>query len=346
MRLNSQQQRAVDTTEGPVLVLAGAGTGKTSVITKRIAHLMGKGVPPERILAMTFTNKAAGEMRERVAKLVGKKRAKQLTVGTFHAFCVRTLRAHGPKIGIPGRFSICDGSDQLSALKGALRDLHISEKQIHPRALQAQISLAKNRMESLEHDDLLENAMRRYQEHLRRAHMLDFDDLLVETLRLLKEDTETRVLLRERFHYLLVDEYQDTNGPQYEIVRQIAGSRRNLCVVGDDDQSIYGWRGADVRKILKFERDFPGAVVIRLETNYRSTQPILDAANKVIRNNPARHEKTLRSARGPGSDVRIVEVEDEETEARGVVGDIMKRVRLEGASYKDCVILFRTAVQP
>ncbi|MHC4941001.1 MAG: ATP-dependent helicase [Planctomycetota bacterium] len=346
MRLNAQQQKAVDTTEGPVLVLAGAGTGKTSVITKRIAHLLRKSVPAERILAMTFTNKAAGEMKERVAKLVGKKRAADLTIGTFHAFCVRVLREHGTRIGLPMRFSICDASDQISALKGALRDLHISEQTIHPRALQAQISLAKNRMESLDHDDLLKNAMRRYQEHLRRAHMLDFDDLLVETLRLLDEDTETRVLLREKYHYLLVDEYQDTNGPQYEIVRRIAGERRNLCVVGDDDQSIYGWRGADVRKILKFERDFPGAVIIRLETNYRSTQPILDAANRVIRNNPARHEKTLRSARGPGSNVKIVEVEDEETEARGVIGDIMKRVRIEGARYKDCAILFRTAVQP
>jgi len=346
LRLNAQQKQAVDTTEGPLLVLAGAGTGKTSVITKRIAHLMDKGVRPERILAVTFTNKAAGEMKERVAKLVGKKKAGELTVGTFHAFCVRALRAHGERIGLPGRFSICDGSDQIAALKGALRDLHVSEKQVHPRALQAQISLAKNRMETLEHDDLLHHAMRRYQEHLRRAHMLDFDDLLVEMLRLLKEDTETRVLFRERYHYLLVDEYQDTNGPQYEIVRQIAGQRRNLCVVSDDDQSIYGWRGADVRKILKFERDFPGARVIRLETNYRSTQPILDAANAVIRHNPSRHEKTLRSARGPGSEVKIVEVEDEETEARGVVGDIMKRVRLEGARYKDCAVLFRTATQP
>ena len=345
-RLNPQQRKAVETTEGPVLVLAGAGTGKTSVITTRIAHLMSKGVPASRILAMTFTNKAAGEMRERIRKLVGNRDAEDLTAGTFHSFCVRALREHGDKIGLSKRFSICDASDQITAIKSALRDLHISEQQMHPRAVQAQISLAKNRMETLEHDDLLHHAMRRYQEHLRRAKMVDFDDLLTETLRLLRDDVEARTLFRERYHYLLVDEYQDTNGPQYEIVRQIAGTRRNLCVVGDDDQSIYGWRGADVRKILKFERDFPGATVIRLETNYRSTQQILDAANKVIRNNPTRHEKTLRSHRGPGSDIKVIQVDDEETEARGVVGDILKRVRLENARLKECAILFRTAVQP
>ncbi|MEM8882961.1 MAG: UvrD-helicase domain-containing protein [Planctomycetota bacterium] len=349
-RLNPQQKKAVETTEGPVLVLAGAGTGKTSVITTRIAHLMDKGVSPTRILAMTFTNKAAGEMKERIAGIVGKKQAKDLTVGTFHSFCVRALRERADRIGLPRNFSICDGSDQVAAVKGALRDLHISEQRIHPRALQAQISLAKSRLESwkqvAEWDELVGHAYRRYDEHLRRARMVDFDDLLLEMLRLLREDDDSLEHFRARFHYLLVDEYQDTNGPQYEIVREIAGLRRNLCVVGDDDQSIYGWRGADVKKILAFEKDFPGATVIRLETNYRSTQQILDAANRVIAHNPARHEKRLRSARGPGSDIKLVEVDDEAMEARGVVGDILKRVRTENARLRDCAILFRTANQP
>ena len=353
-KLNPQQRRAVETTEGPVLVLAGAGTGKTRVITVRMAHLLAQGAEPEQILAMTFTNKAAKEMRERVASIVGKKTGKALTVGTFHSFCVRALRVHAPRIGIPEYFSICDASDQISAVKGALRDLHIPESAIHPRALQAKISLFKNQLVTPDkllsqavdnQDELIGRAYEKYNAHLRRARSLDFDDLLLEMLRLLTDVEELRDEYRERFRYIMVDEYQDTNGPQYEIVRALAGVRRNLCVVGDDDQSIYGWRGADVKKILAFEKDFPGARVIRLETNYRSTEQILDAANKVISNNPSRHEKTLRSHYGPGDDVKIVEVDDEEREAIGVVGDIMKRVRL-GAKLKDCAILFRTAVQP
>jgi len=349
-KLNKAQRQAVETTEGPVLVLAGAGTGKTRVITVRMAHLLDKGVEPENILAMTFTNKAAKEMRERVGGIVGKKRGKLLTVGTFHSFCVRALREYAPAIGLPKHFAICDASDQVSAVKGAMRDLHIPEERMHPRAMQAQISLAKNRLQTpdqvAEWDELVGRTYAKYNEHLRRSKSLDFDDLLLEMLRLLREADDVYARFVERFRYVMVDEYQDTNGPQYEIIRKLAGMRRNLCVVGDDDQSIYGWRGADVKKILAFEKDFPGARVIRLETNYRSTEQILNAANKVIKNNPARHEKTLRSAYGPGDDIKIVQVEDEEREAVGVVGDIIKRVRLGDARLKDCVILFRTAVQP
>ncbi|MHC4955166.1 MAG: ATP-dependent helicase [Planctomycetota bacterium] len=349
-KLNRAQKTAVETTEGPVLVLAGAGTGKTRVITVRMAHLLSKGVTPDNILAMTFTNKAAKEMKERVTGLVGKKAGKALTVGTFHSFCVRSLRVHAARIDLPPHFSICDGSDQISAVKGAMRDLHIPEQRMNPRAMQAQISLAKNRLQTpdevAEWDELIGRTYQKYNEHLRRSRALDFDDLLLEMLRLLRDCEEVRDQYRERFLYIMVDEYQDTNGPQYEIVRQLAGVRRNLCVVGDDDQSIYGWRGADVKKILAFEKDFPGARVIRLETNYRSTEQILDAANRVIRNNPARHEKTLRSAYGPGNDVKIVEVDDEDREAAGVVGDILKRVRQGDAKLRDCAILFRTAVQP
>jgi len=353
--LNPEQRRAVLATEGPLLVLAGAGTGKTRVITVRIAHLLSRGVSPTAILAVTFTNKAADEMRERVASLVGATKAKGVTASTFHSFCARVLREHGAAIGIPPRFSICDASDQLAAAKSVLRDLSVPEAKIRPNVLQQRISLMKNRLVGHDAcladaaddlDALVAHAYRRYDEHLRRNHVLDFDDLLLRTLDLLDRDAATRARLEERYRYILVDEYQDTNGPQYEIVRRLARRHRNLCVVGDDDQSIYGWRGADVRKILGFERDFPGATVVRLETNYRSTAEILDAANRVIRNNPARHEKSLRSALGTGDPVKVICAEDEEREAQGVVGDIVARVQRGEARFRDCAILFRTQTQP
>jgi len=354
MQLNPEQKRAVTTTEGPVLVLAGAGTGKTKVITVRIAHLLGLGVPPDRILAVTFTNKAAREMRERVRKIVKRNKAKDVTIGTFHAFCAKTLRTHGERIGIPANFAICDGADQLSAAKSALRELCIPEAKIHPRALQSQISLMKNRLITSEaclkqavddQDELVGRAYEKYNAQLKRARTLDFDDLLLQTLALLTDDPATLELYRDRYRYLMVDEYQDTNGPQYEIVKMMAGERRNLCVVGDDDQSIYSWRGADVKKILTFERDFPGCVTVRLETNYRSTQPILDAANRVISCNPARHEKTLRSHVGAGEPVRLLLADDEEKEALAIVGDIRQQVLAQKARFKDFAVLFRAAAQ-
>ncbi len=353
--LNPEQRRAVLATEGPLLVLAGAGTGKTRVITVRIAHLLARGVKAEGILAVTFTNKAADEMRERVAGLVGRKGASGVTACTFHSFCARVLREHGAAIGIPPRFSICDASDQLAAAKAVLRDLSVPETRIRPRVLQAKISLLKNRLVGHDRslaeagddlDALVAHAYRRYDEQLRRTHVLDFDDLLLRTLELLERDAAVRKRLEERYRYILVDEYQDTNGPQYEIVRRLARRHRNLCVVGDDDQSIYGWRGSDVKKILGFERDFPGALVVRLETNYRSTAEILEAANRVIRNNPARHEKALRSALGAGDPVKVVCVEDEEREAQGVVADICKRAHGGEARFRDFAILFRTQTQP
>jgi len=297
-----------------VLVLAGAGTGKTRVITTRIAYLCSKGVAAKNVLAMTFTNKAAAEMRGRVRGLVGKTAAEELTVGTFHSFCVRLLREHGRAIGISPRFTICDQSDQVTAVRGALRDLRVAEASLQPAALQARISLMKNRLVSPDQalegakddeDELVGRAFLRYQEHLERTRTLDFDDLLVKSLELLQRSDAVRSAVRKRYRYLLVDEYQDTNGPQYEIVRAIAGEHRNLCVVGDDDQSIYGWRGADVTKILGFERDFPGCLVVRLETNYRSTEENLETANKLIRHNPERHAKTLRSAFGRGERIKL-----------------------------------------
>jgi DNA helicase-2/ATP-dependent DNA helicase PcrA len=353
--LNPEQKRAVTTTRGPLLVLAGAGTGKTRVITVRIAWLLAKGAAPSSILAVTFTNKAAGEMRARVAELVGARKAALLTVGTFHSFCARTLRAHAQEAGLPKNFSICDAADQLAALKGALRELRVGEAKIKPSALQARISLAKNRSVASETalegarddlDELVARAWKKYDEHLARARSLDFDDLLLRTLKLLRESDGVRAKLAERYRYVMVDEYQDTNAPQYEIVRAIAGAHRNLCVVGDDDQSIYGWRGADVRKILSFEKDFAQCTTVRLETNYRSTTPILDAANKVIRCNPNRHEKTLRSALGAGDAVAIGRLEDETAEADHVAIEIQDLVRGGQARLADCAILFRTQTQP
>jgi ATP-dependent DNA helicase UvrD/PcrA len=353
LSLNPAQRDAVTTTKGPLLVLAGAGTGKTRVITTRIAHLIEQGTDPASILAVTFTNKAAAEMRERVAHLAGD-RAREITVGTFHAFCARLLREHADALGLSPRFTICDSSDQLSAIKSAMRELRVHETTMHPSAVLARISLAKNRMETPdEHlasgrdgrDQLVGSVWQRYREHLARARSLDFDDLLLETVRLLRENAKVRAHYRRRYIHVLVDEYQDTNLPQYEIVRLIGGEHRNVCVVGDDDQSIYGWRGADIRKILGFHRDFEGAKVVRLQTNYRSTRPILEAANSVIRHNASRHDKALESARGDGVPVREARLKDETAEAQFVVGDIELAVRRGEARPADFAILCRTQVQ-
>jgi|694.fasta_scaffold00965_6 DNA helicase-2/ATP-dependent DNA helicase PcrA len=353
--LNEGQRAAVLATEGPVLVLAGAGSGKTRVITLRTGHLLEKRVAPENILAMTFTKKAAGEMRERIGALVGKERAELLTIGTFHSFCVKLLRHYHQAAGLPQNFTICDASDQLSAARGALRELRIGDATLQPAALQARISLLKNRLATPEsvlagagddRDELVGRAWAKYQEHLERARLVDFDDLLLMACRLLQKDERVRQELERIFRYVMVDEYQDTNGPQYEIVRAIAGRHHNLCVVGDDDQSIYGWRGADVTKILSFEKDFPKAKVVRLEVNYRSTAPILDAANQLIANNPKRHGKVLRSAQGSGEPIRYLRSEDEAGEADWIALDILEGVRKRLFHYMDCAILFRSNTQP
>ncbi len=354
--LNPEQREAVEATEGPVLVLAGAGTGKTRVITTRIAHLLSNGVAPQSILAVTFTNKAAKEMQQRVAKMVGDLAASELTICTFHSFCVRLLRRHASKVGQSEKFTICDSGDQQVTVRNALRELRVGDAVVKPAMAQSQISLWKNQLVTVEEaisragDDELEQLLaatyKRYEEALRRSRVLDFDDLLLFALKLLREHADVRQSLQQHFRYLMVDEYQDTNGPQYELLRQLVCEERNICVVGDDDQSIYGWRGADVRKILGFEDDFPGAKVVRLETNYRSTPEILGAANALIKNNISRHPKELRAFEDIGVPVNWLPLFDELHEASFIVMEMKMAVESGEANWSDFAILVRTQAQP
>jgi DNA helicase-2/ATP-dependent DNA helicase PcrA len=354
--LNPQQREAVEATEGPVLVLAGAGSGKTRVITTRIAHLISNGILPEQILAVTFTKKAAREMQQRVASLVGDLHAGGVTVCTFHSFCARLLRKHADKLGQSNQFTICDARDQAVTMRNALRELRVPDTEVRPVAALSRISLWKNQLVSVESaaaqagddelEQLLAEAYRKYEASLRRSRVLDFDDLLLFTLRLLKEHADVQTALQERFQYLMVDEYQDTNGPQYELLRALVGEARNICVVGDDDQSIYGWRGADVKKILGFEEDFPGAKVVCLETNYRSTPEILEAANLLIKNNVTRHNKELKAFEDIGVPVTWLPLFDELHEANFIVTEIRQTVERGEAQWGDFAILVRTQVQP
>jgi len=336
-QLNPQQREAVETTEGPVLILAGAGSGKTRVITFRIAHLIENlGVMPESILAMTFTNKAASEMVERVDKLVGGLSIAKPVISTFHSFCVRVLRRDiealripsttpgQPPIGHTKSFVIYDESDQQQVVKSVMRRLGVDDKQLTPRTVLARISWAKNHMLDPQEiylqsgDPKTERVAHIYEEYrkeLRKANALDFDDLLLETVRLLKAASEVRDYYTRRFQYVMVDEYQDTNRPQYELMRMLAGTRHNICAVGDEDQSIYSWRGADIRNILEFEKDFPEAKIVRLEQNYRSTQNILQAASSVVANNIKRKGKNLWTSRQGGSKIGYYEAPDGENEA-------------------------------
>ncbi len=335
--LNPQQREAVETTEGPVLILAGAGSGKTRVITYRIAYLIEKmGVMPEAILAVTFTNKAAAEMAERVEKLVGGLSIAKPVISTFHSFCVRVLRRDiealripstvpgQPPIGLTKNFVIYDENDQQSVVKGVMRRLGLDDKELTPRIVLSRISWAKNHMLDPQEvylqsaDPKTERVAHIYEEYrkeLRKANAMDFDDLLLEAARLLKSVAAVREYYNRRFQYLLVDEYQDTNRPQYELMRLLAGERHNVCAVGDEDQSIYSWRGADIRNILEFERDFPEAKIVRLEQNYRSTQNILGAASAVVANNVRRKGKNLWTSRQGGAKVGYYEAPDGENEA-------------------------------
>jgi DNA helicase-2/ATP-dependent DNA helicase PcrA len=330
--LNPEQREAVLHTDGPLLILAGAGSGKTRVIAYRIAYLIGSGLAqPFEVLAVTFTNKAAEEMRERVAKLIGAD-AREVWVSTFHSLCARLLRRESPAIGLSRDFVIYDSSDQQSAVKQVMRELQIDDKIIQPRQVLGRISQAKNRMETPDkvgngtyRDEQLAKIYEGYIKALERANALDFDDLLLKTVELFENDG-VRAKYQRQFRYVMIDEYQDTNRPQYLLIKHLVGARHNLAVVGDPDQSIYKWRGADLRNILDFEHDFPEAATVRLERNYRSTQNILDAASAVIANNTDRKEKRLWTEQGRGDLIGYFRGEDELEEASFIARELRKEM--------------------
>jgi superfamily I DNA/RNA helicase len=353
--LNTEQRQAVVHTEGPLLVLAGAGSGKTRVITCRIAYLLlHLGVDPENILAVTFTNKAAREMGERLEELVGKAKRDGVIVSTFHSLGVRILRQECRHIGYRKNFSIFDSSDQLGLIRQTMRELGADPKKVTPETVLWKISMLKNALVrpgefkprfSDDAELLVARVYPRYQSQLKACNAVDFDDIIQLTVRLLQEFPEVLKRWQDRFRYIMVDEYQDTNPSQYLFISLLAAGSRNLCVVGDDDQSIYGWRGADVRKILAFEEDYRGCRVIKLEQNYRCSGNILMAANRVIRNNPTRKEKTLWTDSGPGGPIDLIVMADEEEEAATVVERIQTERFRRDAPYRDFCILYRTNAQ-
>ena len=358
-KLNPQQREAVETVNGPLLILAGAGSGKTRVITYRIVHLIeNKGVEPDSILAVTFTNKASAEMAERVGSLLGGRTLRKPLIATFHSFCVRVLRRDIEELKIGGvgykkDFAIYDESDQQAVVKGVMRRLGLDDKQLKPSAVLSRISWAKNHM--LDPQELylqsadpitekIAHIFEEYRKELRKSNALDFDDLLLETVRLLKSSGATRERYQRRYQYMLIDEYQDTNRPQYELIKLLAGPNHNVCVVGDEDQSIYSWRGADIRNILEFEKDFPEARIIRLEQNYRSTQAILEAASAVVSNNLKRKGKTLWTARQGGNKIGYYEAPDGENEslfAADYISRYLKKMKEEGTEDVRVAVLYR-----
>jgi DNA helicase-2/ATP-dependent DNA helicase PcrA len=351
--LNPTQLDAVKHTEGPLLILAGAGSGKTRVLTHRLAYILDQGLAaPEEVLAITFTNKAAGEMKDRVALLVGPD-SRKMWVSTFHAFCARILRVHAEKLGYKREFTIYDQADQVRLVKRCIVELGKDPRRFNPRSFQSQISAAKNVL--MASDDYLrstegyiaENVAEvydLYQKRLYENNAMDFDDLIMQTVALLEIFPEVRERYQTRFKYIHVDEYQDTNHAQYRLVNILAAAHRNLCVVGDDDQSVYSWRGADIRNILDFERDYPEAKIVKLEQNYRSTQTILDAANAVVANNASRKPKELWTAGPQGERIRIFTAVDEYAEARFVISEI-ERLMDSGASPRDMAVFYRTNAQ-
>ncbi len=351
--LNPPQRQAVTTTEGPLLVLAGAGSGKTRVIVHRVAWLLANGVPPAAILAVTFTNKAAAEMRERVSALVGD-RGREVAVSTFHAFGLRFLEEEHVAAGLPRRFGIADAGDQAALVKRCMGEVKVDDRAFDARRVLFLLSGTKNALRTAvavrpegagdDYDLVAAEVFPRYQAALRAQRTVDFDDLIARPVELLRADAALRARWQERYRYLLVDEYQDTNRCQLELLKLLGGERRNVCAVGDDDQAIYGWRGAEVKNILRFDRHFPGAVEVRLEQNYRSTGRILACANAVIGKNPHRKPKLLWTVAGEGEPVGVGAFEDEEEEARHVAGAIAK-ARGSGRALSDFAVLYRLNAQ-
>ena len=352
--LNPEQQEAVLHTEGPLLILAGAGSGKTRVLTHRVAHLIDQGVNPWNILAITFTNKAAGEMRERVDALVGMG-SESIWVSTFHSTCVRILRRYIDRLGYGTSFSIYDTDDQKSVMKEVCRKLQIDTKIFKERMLLSAISKAKDELVTpveMElqagqdfHRQRVAAAYKEYQAQLRSNNALDFDDLIMKTVELFQNCPDVLDYYQERFRYIMVDEYQDTNTVQFKLVSLLASKYRNLCVVGDDDQSIYRFRGANIENILNFEQVFPDAKVVKLEQNYRSTENILNAANEVIRNNTGRKDKRLWTANGTGAPVHFRQFQNGYEEAEYVIGNITSHIEKAEGTYRDHAILYRTNAQ-
>ncbi len=353
--LNREQKEAVLQTEGPLLLLAGAGSGKTRVLTHRIAYMIDEmGINPWNILAITFTNKAAQEMRERVDNIVGFG-ADQVWVATFHATCMRILRRHIDRLGFDTNFTIYDTDDQKTVMKGVCKRLNIDTKTYKEKSLLNAISSAKDELVDVReyeikamgdyHKQVIGRAYREYQETLKRSNALDFDDIIVKTVELFKTCPEVLHSYQERFRYIMVDEYQDTNTAQFELIRLLADGYRNLCVVGDDDQSIYKFRGANIRNILDYEKVYPEARVIKLEQNYRSTQNILNAANAVIRHNVGRKDKALWTEKEAGSSIHFRPFDNAYEEAEYIADDITGKVKKEGAEYRDCAVLYRTNAQ-
>ncbi len=349
--LNDPQRDAVTTTEGALLILAGAGTGKTRVITARVAYMLAQGTDPNTILAVTFTNKAATEMRERLAGMVDPAVAKKVTMCTFHALCVRILRIDIEKLGYKKNFTIYDDGDQTGLIRKIITKTAARDEKLEPNVAKSLIGKAKNSGWAAPQDEktLLGAVFARYQKELKNLNAVDFDDLLLLTVKLLGEHADVRQRWQDRFRYMMIDEFQDTNRLQLEIITHLAkrdgGGAANVAVVGDDDQSIYGWRGAEVSNILEFESHFPNPRIIKLEQNYRSTSAILNTANTLIKNNPRRRPKELWSAKGEGEKIRIVMAPDDREEAEFIAGEIHRRAAQDALPYEQFAILFRMNAQ-
>jgi DNA helicase II / ATP-dependent DNA helicase PcrA len=352
--LNPSQRSAVETVTGPLLIIAGPGSGKTRVITHRIAYLIRIcGINPYRILAVTFTNKAAREMKERLDKLLGQT-AENLTMGTFHSICARILRQEGRAIGIEPNYTIYDDEDQISLIKQSIQDVGLDPKQYTPKSIQSAISFAKSQLltpadfarnAGSYHDEIVKRVYERYHQMMEKSQTLDFDDLLMKTVQLFNTHADVLNKYQNRYLHVLVDEFQDTNITQYELIKQLAGKHRNICVVGDPDQSIYSWRHADIRNILSFEKDFPDAGVVVLEENYRSTQTILDVATSLIAVNVNRKPKELHTENEAGVPVSVIQTYTQDDEAQYVVKEIDRLINYEKFAPSDCAVMYRVNAQ-